>query len=295
MNEAIAPVTAISQDSIPEWVMNLLWFKDGPYKNLERNPTIDNTGREEPSAISLNWPISPVEDINSVPKPKYYPSYRELRPDQRWVYLNWLKDPLAEIDVGYVFVFYYGLERHLLHGGKYEAAFDAIQTLRAVHHKIDNYAFEALSVSAILRGDRDRYIRLIENHEPSYWPTYLAGKRHFGVGLTSEEIIKLAGSVGFKNRRYINSEYAIFLSTLNKTLLDDYGLAFLPLETIDISNCPKVASCYLANYSIAPEIREYRLFNIIDQAQFKKIVFQLLERTHGSVKELLKEQRLKFK
>ena len=59
----------------------------------------------------------------------YYPSYKNLKAENRYVYLNWLRDVTAPIPIGYVFIFYYGLERHLLFG-KFEQAFDMIVKLR---------------------------------------------------------------------------------------------------------------------------------------------------------------------
>lgn len=55
----------------------------------------------------------------------YWPSYSEISPSSRRAYLNWLaggrKDP--EADVGYVFLFFYGLERRaIIDGAKDEAA-----------------------------------------------------------------------------------------------------------------------------------------------------------------------------
>jgi uncharacterized tellurite resistance protein B-like protein len=55
----------------------------------------------------------------------YWPSYSEISPSARRAYLNWLaggrKDP--EADVGYVFLFFYGLERRaIIDGAKDERA-----------------------------------------------------------------------------------------------------------------------------------------------------------------------------
>ena len=55
-------------------------------------------------------------DPTAVPTPDYYPSYAGLSPEQRWVYLNWLTDVSQPVYIGYVFLYYYGLERQLLSG-----------------------------------------------------------------------------------------------------------------------------------------------------------------------------------
>ena len=312
METSLSQVQSLVSDFIPEWVMELLWFTDGPQENIKNIPgskydakrsvsvsshgvTINishhNGTYGEPSAISLKLPVEYVTDYADVSSPGYYPSYQGFSPKQRWIYLNWLKNPLEKIDVGYVFVFYYGLERHLLPDGKYDKAFDAIRLLRKSHPKIDSYAFEALLISTILHEDRERYLQLIEGHKVSFWAPYLASKRHFGVGVTADEIIRLAGTFGFKNRRYINSDNDLFRSILEGILINKYASVSLPLDMIDMTACPKVPSCYLANYSIKPEIRQFHLPNIADSDEFKKTGFELLAQTHESVKVLLKERR----
>jgi hypothetical protein len=100
---------------------------------------------DEPSAIYTNLPII-INNSKPVEKPGYYPSYRELDPIQKGNYLNWLTNPYNEIDIGYVFVFYYGLERHLLLGD-FESAFETIIKLRNAHK---NKSFLAYSLNAII-------------------------------------------------------------------------------------------------------------------------------------------------
>jgi uncharacterized tellurite resistance protein B-like protein len=57
----------------------------------------------------------------------YWPSYREISPDARRAYLNWLaggrKDP--EADIGFVFLFFYGLERRAIIDAAKDAAAQA--------------------------------------------------------------------------------------------------------------------------------------------------------------------------
>ncbi|MCI0564532.1 MAG: TerB N-terminal domain-containing protein, partial [Nitrososphaera sp.] len=76
----------------------------------------------DPSTIFTRLAVRAPRDMASVPHPPYYPSYMELSPEQRWVYLSWLKDVRQPIYIGYVFIYYYGLERHLLLGD-YDSAF----------------------------------------------------------------------------------------------------------------------------------------------------------------------------
>jgi uncharacterized tellurite resistance protein B-like protein len=88
----------------------------------------------------------------------YWPSYAEISPAARRAYLNWLadgrKDP--EADIGYVFLFFYGLERRaIIDGAKDEAAqadwpviADELRRLLAIYgdksHSFRRYASELL-------------------------------------------------------------------------------------------------------------------------------------------------------
>jgi hypothetical protein len=69
----------------------------------------------EPSLIDLRLPVSRTSPSTSPPL-GYWPSYARLTPEARRCYLEWLamgrRNP--SIDIGYVFIFFYGLERRLL-------------------------------------------------------------------------------------------------------------------------------------------------------------------------------------
>lgn len=60
--------------------------------------------------LTVGRPIAPEVQIG------YWPSYSGVGPDGRATYLNWLATGRsnADIDIGYVFLFFYGLERRLL-------------------------------------------------------------------------------------------------------------------------------------------------------------------------------------
>ena len=104
---------------IPENIRQLLWFDDGEYKNY--NPENDQkilfenelfritfSFQKEPSLISTRMPIDFGANLDNVEKLGYYPSYENLSPKQRFVYLKWLCDITKPVDIGYVFIFYYG-------------------------------------------------------------------------------------------------------------------------------------------------------------------------------------------
>jgi hypothetical protein len=128
------PDIYVENDRIHDDVKSLLWFGDGKYKNITREQmSSDGEYYEiggyrikiryhggadiEPSLILMNLPIKQPVDEMLIPRPPYYPQYVGLTPEQRWIYLKLLINPYNDkIDIGYVFILYYGLERHLLHG-----------------------------------------------------------------------------------------------------------------------------------------------------------------------------------
>ena len=76
----------------------------------------DDYGHAEPSAINpkLRMTGSPVDW--SVRLTDYWPSYSSISPDARRAYLQWLADGrrAPDANIGYVFLFFYGLERRVL-------------------------------------------------------------------------------------------------------------------------------------------------------------------------------------
>jgi uncharacterized tellurite resistance protein B-like protein len=82
------------------------------------------SGGNDPCLIDLTKPIARQGDYTQG-QMGYWPSYSEISPTARRAYLNWLaggrRDP--EADIGYVFLFFYGLERReFIDAAKDEAA-----------------------------------------------------------------------------------------------------------------------------------------------------------------------------
>ena len=75
----------------------------------------DRYGQQDAAMINPEKPILEFRDL-SCSIMGYWPSYSEISPQARGAYLLWLstgrKDPTA--DVGYIFLFFYGLERRIL-------------------------------------------------------------------------------------------------------------------------------------------------------------------------------------
>ena len=89
-------------------------------------------GQQEPSLIDTTKKVARTANL-SERLMGYWPSYSDISPEARGAYLQWLasgrKDPDA--DVGYVFLFFYGLERRvLIDSQKDESALNQIPAIR---------------------------------------------------------------------------------------------------------------------------------------------------------------------
>jgi len=253
-------------------------------------------GAEEPSAIRLSLPVKKPADIESVEKPPYYPSYSSLSPQQRWIYLDWLRNVDKEINIGYVFIFYYGLERHLFFGDA-EAAFYMILRLRQRHKNSSflSYSSTALVAACIFHQKPDwfvRYMQSISNiEELAVDDVYVLAKRALGMGLTAQELMKISRKVGFTNQRYIKGESVLFEHELKKLLLEKFSAEEIPLSNFDLKECPIVPQVIFANYSIDNQQRIINIPSIIENQTFSEMALELLKATHERVKVLLRELR----
>ena len=75
----------------------------------------DAAGAPDPALIDPRKPISQKGDFTER-QMGYWPSYSDISPSARNAYLRWLADGKChpEADIGYVFLYFYGLERRVL-------------------------------------------------------------------------------------------------------------------------------------------------------------------------------------
>lgn len=123
------------------------------------NPSWDS----EPSTIFLRQPVgTPVASVGrEIP---YWPAYASISNDQRATYLQWLAEGRmaaepSEVETGYVFLFFYGIERRvLIDGDKDSALLDEVRTLlRQYGHdgrsgSLVSYLGDFLHYATYLRG-----------------------------------------------------------------------------------------------------------------------------------------------
>lgn len=305
---AITVVSNVSSE-----IKEFLWFADGPCKNYvpQKNPaqtfqingyllSFSTYGTEEPSLIYTQLPILKPNDESLIPRPSYYPSYKELTPEQRWMYWKFLQDPYAGThDIGYVFVYYYGLERYLFSGRSVNVA-DIILKLRDCY---DNKSFQTYSSTAIIlysivKKDIDlanRFLNSLDKkHEMKISPNLLILLKYsLALPLTPFEIMNNAKAFSFNNQHYIKDNPEIFLGFLQQSIQNKYGTNNVPLISLfadaDISNVSAVEIPLFANISIIDKV--VRIPALIDYAPFYSKIYELLKEAHENTKKYLAEQR----
>ena len=288
--------------TISENIRNLLWIADGKYQNY--NPDADKifenelfriefSGSTEPSLLYSNLPIDPKTKIDPKESIGYFPTYERLSPGQRWIYLNWLHDMSKSVDIGYVFIFYYGLERHLVYGN-YENAVDTILSLREYHENssLNSYSSNALLMCAILYKDTTTLLKTLNDVEVVNYHgnLLLIAKYLMKLGLSPKEIISLSSAVGFKNKRYIKKYPDLFSKKVSSIIESEFGSDTLPFYNLDATFEPKEHLVF-ANTSFSSEIRSPILPSIIDNDDFKTTVSKILSNAHESIKDDLAKMR----
>lgn len=295
---------------IHEDIAGLIWYADSRLKNVDPYDFVKTvtkngctfsyfvSGMEEPSMIYTKHPIEFTDDILSVPKPNYYPTYHELEPLQKGVYIRLLENPYrTDLNIGYVFLLYYGLERHLL-VGDWQQAVKVIFKLREVHKNksFQSYSASALILTAILKEQGELALATISSlGEKDFLPVteYFLCASSFNLHITSREIMYYAEWFGFHNTRYIKNNSELFSKVLSDLIYIQFQRNYLVVSDIltesDIQNMPKVKLRVFANTSLndtrveAPQMSEdYRV---------RKFMSNLLLETHENVKKLLAEQR----
>lgn len=272
---------------IPQSVLSLLWLKNGPFRNCS------DAEEDEPSAIDLMLPIDlEVSEDDKSTDIEYYPSYIKLTPRQRTVYLRWLQDITEKVPIGYVFIFYYGLERFLF-TEKFEQALQTMALLRK-HH--ENASFLAYSADAMLVGCLiNNRLDLIDkiDIEKSSSDLYLYIKGSLFRGLSPLDLMETCRMWGFTNTRYIKNQSQLFQVKLESLLLHKYNQSFFPLSHSDYVESEQSFPIVLANYSLSLEERYASAKDITTNTHIKNTVLELLQETHQEIKQTLAEMRRK--
>lgn len=290
--------------SIPQNTKALLWIADGQFKNYNFNDdreifrlndrwTVEFIFKKEPSLIFSNLPIIINGTVNPKEKIGYFPSYETLRPDQRFLYLKWLCDIRNPIDIGYVFIFYYGLERHLIYG-KYKEAIDTILFLRRYHKNSSFYWYSsgALIASTFLHRDKDALEKILSSIGTNNvdYNTLLIAKYLLKIPLSPKEIMAQANAVKFKNNRYILKCPELFEENVGLLLKSEFGEPFFPFYNLS-TNYTLEHRLVFANTSLSTDTRSPLFPSIATNEVYKTAIYKILATTHETVKQKIAEGR----
>ena len=293
-------------------VQPLLWFSDGPQKNYyahaKQTSHIYNGVRiafssfptQEPSLISLRLPVRMDVNPKEIVRPPYFPSYADLSPEQRGVYWKFLADPYSgSFDIGYVFLFYYGLERHLLEGD-YKRAFDVILKLRDVYsnNSFQNYSACASILTCLARQEPDLALRFYQSLDKTYEVNfsdnlYLLCKYGLSQPLTAQDLMRMCKTFEFSNQNYIKRYPDLFLEKLTVVMKKRLGQDTLPIDKYvthtEWKKLRRQSIPVFANISIGQQSVDVPL--LTECFKLKKAGYDILEEAHSEVKNAVADMR----
>ncbi len=245
----------------------------------------------EPSLIWTKLPVKPNQGLET--QAMYWPSYSQLDPESRYQYLRWLQNIKQPTNLSYVFLYFYGLERHLLIG-EYDKAVDEILRLLQAHTQksFRSYATSSLISASLVRKRLDIIERapfLLEEEVDEA----LALRIIKGTSMSPDDMISIASRVGFTNRRYIKLQPELFkhhLQTIINEFEADHGKIMTMFKLDDFK---KEDANVFANMSIPVESRTAQVPIILDDKRFQKMVFSALQEAHIRTKNDLASKRAK--
>lgn len=293
-------------------LQDLLWIADGPKKNYvpQSNDqsfeydgiriTFSSFSAQEPSLMSTKLSIQDAVNPLNVERPPYYPSYTELTAEQRGVYWKLLADPYSgKFDIGYVFILYYGLERHLLEGN-YEKAFHVILKLRDIYenNSFQGYSACALVLTCLFRQRPDFaaefYHSLDKNYELCFSDNlYMLCKMGLDIPLTAKDLMRIAKTFEFSNQNYIKKYPEIFETKLLEEMQIKYSTNKLDIKDFvsqaELRKLRKQTIPVFSNVSLREQSIDVPL--ISESFKLKKAAYDLLELAHTDVKTEVAQMR----
>jgi len=283
---------------IPEPTRSLLWTTDEDTSKIEHagsisitvsvtNEGVNVSDRQngfysEPSLIWSKLSIKHNDDL--IKGAMYWPSYSSFTPEARYQYLHWLTDITQPTNLSYVFLYFYGLERHLL-VGDYDAAVDEIARLLKAHSKKSfvDYASQSLIIASLAKERLDIIDRVPSLLEEEI-DEALALRIIKGTTMTPDDIISIASKVGFKNNRYIKLYPDTFKEELQRHI-DEFEKQFGNiLSTFKLEDFKREETAVFANLSIPEHIRHIKVPLILEDNKFSGGIYNLLQAAHESVK-----------
>ncbi len=187
---------------VKEFESNKGFFYFGGKLQAYKAGTYYNSHETEASLVDESLRFEKRDQFYTDSTLSYWPKYIELSPSARGAYLNWLfgerSDP--ETPIGYVFIYFYGLERRILidsteHGtvddDEFIAIFDELNRLRQIfeeHYAFFNYSTRLIEMMVYLRPYvlKFEYSDISTRYDSLLFKYYLAKQVQAEQPITSE-------------------------------------------------------------------------------------------------------------
>jgi hypothetical protein len=192
--------------------------------------------------------------------------------------------------MGYVFVYYYGLERQLLFG-KFEEAFNEIIKLRRYHN---NTSFQKYSENALIFSCfyNNRLDLLLKDYGDASLHRFSNIQLEFAINnnlnLSAQNIISVFKEMKLY-KTLINGYEELFEKCVVKNLETEYQKEYFPLDKFNISKVKEKNEQGFANYSFPNELRFPVVKDILNFKEFKVEVTKIF---NFSYEDLKKEKAL---
>ena len=247
---------------------DLLWIsydKNIPenYRGFSVNVKINSNGEIEVETVkqvkpdpSTIWAYLPVKEGAFSPLP-YWPHYIGLSPEQRFAYLTWLRDVTQPVDTGFVFLYFYGLERHLIIGD-IDRAVEQIIRLRNNHpnKSFQTYSRNSIIHACIMRGRLDILADLHEKTEvQDFSNAQILLAHNLGLGLSAGTLTDLFYKLYPKARKGVKENRDLFINVTDETLIELYGKSSMSLDDINVNRTRKVTETRFCNYTFPDHVR----------------------------------------
>lgn len=283
----------IVSDKNPSQIMNGLNFRI-QFDFFSGDINGVNFPVDDPSTVYKKLPVKKPSKIETVNRLPYYPAYSQIEPEQRWVYLNWLEDICRPIDIGYVFIYYYGLEKQLL-SNSFEGVFDEICLLRNLHshNSLIAYSDTALLFSSLYMRKTKRINQLLDD-ERQNWHGNDVLLVHFLLGedLSPRDLIKVAKGVREINLRYHKENPDLFKKVLAEKLNRRYGRDSMPfVSKFDVADIRKKPRLVYANISFPENMRQIDVPDFLSFEPLMAEIFTIFADTHQQIKDEKRSSR----
>lgn len=243
----------------------------------------------EPSLIWTKLPIKANSDLET--QAMYWPAYSQFSSEHRYQYLRWLKNIEQPTNLSYVFLYFYGLERHLLVGNYDEAVDEIVRLLKSHTQKsFRQYATSSLIAASLVRKRLDivdRVPSLLEEEVDEA----LALRIIKGTSMSPDDMMSIASRVGFTNRRYFKVQPELFKHNL-QTVINEFEAEYGKVMSIfKLEDFKKENANIFANMSIPVEARTAKVPVILDDVKFQSAIRSALEEAHKRTKDKLASDR----